>query len=64
LPLSGAVVFTIGTHITALGAAIRSPTSATELASLIRGMPEATRRYKHIAPVAPALLAWLDARAG
>jgi hypothetical protein len=26
-------------------------------------MPEATRRYKHIAPILPALLGWLDSRA-
>jgi hypothetical protein len=61
---TGAVVFTIRTHITPLGKAIGSSVSAGELASLIREMPEETRRYKVIAPIAPALLAWLDARAG
>jgi dimethylamine monooxygenase subunit A len=61
---SGAIVFTIRTHITPLGTAIASPVSAAEMASLVRGMPEEMRRYKVIAPIAPALLAWLDARAG
>ncbi len=61
---TGAVVFTIRTHITRLEAAIRSRTSAVELAAALRDMPEDTRRYKQIAPIAPALLAWLDARAG
>jgi Haem-dependent oxidative N-demethylase, alpha subunit-like len=63
LPASGAVVFTIRTHITRLDAAIASPGSAAELAAAIRDMPEETRCYKRIAPIAPALLAWLDARA-
>lgn len=62
LPATGAVVFTIRTHITQLGAAIRSASAATELAALVRDMPEDTRRYKHIAPIAPALLGWLDAQ--
>lgn len=60
---TGDVVFTIRTHITPLGEAIASAVSAAELASLIREMPEDMRRYKVIAPIAPALLAWLDARA-
>jgi hypothetical protein len=64
LPETGAVVFTIRTHITPLASAIAAPVSAAELASLIRAMPEAMRRYKVIAPIAAALLAWLDARAG
>ena len=64
LPASGAVVFTIRTHIRRLDAAIRTPTSASELAGAVRDMPEDSRRYKHIAPVAEALLAWLDARSG
>ena len=63
LPATGAVVFTIRTHITGLAAAIRSRTSALELAAALRDMPADTSRYKHIAPIAPALLAWLDARA-
>jgi len=64
LPATGAVVFTIRTHITRLGAAIAAPAGAAELAAAIRDMPEETRRYKRIAPVAERLLAWLDTRAG
>jgi dimethylamine monooxygenase subunit A len=63
LPASGAVVFTIRTHITRLDAAIASPGAAADLAAALREMPEATRRYKHIAPILPALLGWLDRRA-
>jgi hypothetical protein len=60
LPATGAAVFTIRTHITRLDAAIRSPDSAAALACAVRDMPDASRDYKRIAPVAPALLAWLD----
>jgi dimethylamine monooxygenase subunit A len=63
LPETGAIVFTIRTYITRLDAAIATAAAARELAALIRDMPEATQAYKHIAPFAAALLAWLDARA-
>jgi dimethylamine monooxygenase subunit A len=62
LPASGAVVFTIRTHITRLDAAIGSRAAAAELAAALRDMPEDSRRYKHIAPIAAPLLDWLDAR--
>ncbi len=62
LPETGAVVFTIRTHITRLDTAIASPNAAADLAAALREMPEATRRYKHIAPILPALLGWLDSR--
>ena len=64
LPLTGAVIFTIRTHITRLDAAIRSAGTAAELAAAIRAMPEPMRAYKCIAPIAPALLGWLDTSAG
>jgi hypothetical protein len=63
LQRTGAVVFTIRTHVTRLDRAIATRASAAELAALVRALPEATRRYKQIAPVAAPLLAWLDARA-
>jgi hypothetical protein len=63
LPTTGAVVFTIRTHVTRLDRAVRTPATAAELAAAIRAMPETTAQYKQIAPIAPALLAWLDARA-
>jgi hypothetical protein len=62
LPQSGAVLFTIRTEIERLDRVIRAPADAADLAGAIRDMSPATQRYKHIAAVAPALLAWLDAR--
>jgi len=59
-----AILFTIRTYITQLDAAIRTPKSAAELAAAIREMPLATQRYRDIALVVPALLDWLDSRAG
>jgi hypothetical protein len=63
LPETGAVVFTIRTHITRIDAATEHASAASELAALLRDAPEATLLYKHIAPYQAALLAWLDARA-
>ena len=60
---TGAVVFTIRTHITRIDAAIGDAGMAAELAALLRDAPEGTLLYKHIAPFESALLAWLDARA-
>jgi dimethylamine monooxygenase subunit A len=63
LPQSGAVVFAIRTHITRLDAAIAEELAAADLAAALRAMPEETREYKNFAEIAPALIAWLDARA-
>jgi dimethylamine monooxygenase subunit A len=62
LAQSGAVVFTIRTYIERLDRAL-SHAAARDLAGAIRTMPPAMQRYKAIAPVAPALLEWLEARA-
>ncbi|HXQ51299.1 MAG TPA: DUF3445 domain-containing protein [Stellaceae bacterium] len=62
LPLSDAVVFTIRTHITRLDRAIATPQAARDLADALGAMPEEMLRYKQIAPFAPALSAWLEAR--
>lgn len=62
LPMTSAIVFTIRTYITRLDAAIVTAASATELGAALRDMPPDSQRYKHIAPYAEALLAWLDAR--
>lgn len=62
LPTSGAVVFTIRTHITRLDAAMPPGKSAAILAAAVRDMPDATRDYKQITSIAPALLAWRDRR--
>jgi hypothetical protein len=64
LPETSAVVFTIRTHVTRLDAAIATGSSAVELAAALRDMAPATEAYKHLAPLRPALLAWLDRRAG
>lgn len=63
LPESAAIVFTIRTHITRLDQAVATPKAAADLATAIGAMPLAMREYKQIAPFAPALLAWLAARA-
>jgi dimethylamine monooxygenase subunit A len=62
LPRSEAVVFTIRTHITRLDRAITTPDVARDLADALRAMPQEMQRYKHIAPFAPALAAWLEVR--
>lgn len=59
LERSGAVVFSIRTHITRLDRAIASSGEAEALAAAIRSMPQAMQAYKQIAPVAAALLGWL-----
>jgi Haem-dependent oxidative N-demethylase, alpha subunit-like len=58
---TGAVVFTIGTHITRLDRVIASADDAQALAAAIRSMPQAMQVYKRIAAVAAPLLAWLAA---
>ena len=61
LPASGAVLFTIRVHVTGL---VRIPAGpeAARLAEAVRALPEATLRYKSIAPFRAALLGWLDRR--
>ena len=61
LPASGAVVFTIRVHVTPL-ARIAIPAVAASLAEAVRALPEATLRYKSIAPFRAAVLGWLDRR--
>ena len=62
LPRSSVVLFTIGTEITPLDRVIATRDDAIDLAASIRDMSPAMLRYKHLTAVAPALLAWLDAR--
>jgi hypothetical protein len=57
---SGAVVFSIRTHITRLDRVIASVAEAQSLALAIRSMPHAMQTYKQIAPVAEPLLGWLS----
>lgn len=64
LPSTEAILFTIRTHITRLDAAVADVAAAAELAAALRDMPGAMQDYKRLDTIAPALLAWLDARAG
>jgi dimethylamine monooxygenase subunit A len=63
LPLSDAVLFGIRVHSYRLAMAITKPAVAARLAEAVRALPEETRHYKSLKAFAPALLAWLDARA-
>ncbi|HUB96251.1 MAG TPA: DUF3445 domain-containing protein [Stellaceae bacterium] len=63
LPVTGAIIFTIRTHVTRLDDAVDELPHAAALAAALRSMPHEMQVYKNIAPFAPALLAWLDARA-
>ncbi len=58
---SEAVVFTIRTHVTRLDRAIATRTTAADLASAIRALPQDMLRYKQIEPFAMEVLAWLEA---
>jgi hypothetical protein len=60
LPQSGAILFTIDTHVTALGAL--DGADAQLLAAAIRHLPAEERDYKGIAALADPLAAWLDTR--
>jgi len=64
LPQSGAVLFTIRTHLTPLRQAIcdkkRARDTARNLAAVIRSMPDAVLHYRHMNGFRPALLDWLD----
>jgi dimethylamine monooxygenase subunit A len=62
LPKSGAVLFTIRTHLTQLGEAISSPENARDLAVAVRTMPDAVLHYRHMAAIRSTLLDWLDGR--
>ncbi len=59
---TAAVIFTIRTRITRLDRVITSSSAALALAASIRDMSPEMRRYKTIAGVIPALLAWLETR--
>ena len=59
---TAAVTFTIRTSITRLDRVITSSSGALALAASIQDMSPEMQRYKTIAGVAPALLAWLETR--
>jgi hypothetical protein len=63
LPASGAVLFTIRTHVTQLREAIRDAKSAQDLATAVRTMPDDVARYRGMSAFRAALLEWLGVRA-
>jgi hypothetical protein len=63
LPQSGAVLFTIRTHVTQLFEAIRDVKSARDLAIAVRTMPDDVARYRGMAGFRAAALGWLDVQA-
>ncbi|HYZ60914.1 MAG TPA: DUF3445 domain-containing protein [Acetobacteraceae bacterium] len=63
LERSGAVLFTIKTHVYPLRLVLAEPGAAVRLADAVRSMPPEMRLYKSFAPFRDALLACLDDRA-
>jgi dimethylamine monooxygenase subunit A len=63
LPQSGAVLFTIRTHVTRLSEAICSDETARDLATAMRTMPDDVGRYRSMSGFRAALLGWLDVQA-
>ncbi len=62
LPQSGAVLFTIRTHVTQLRNAIRDIKSAQALALAARTMPHGFARYRGMEAFRAVLLEWLEER--
>ena len=56
LPRTGAVLFTIRTHVTALADAVADPGTARHLAERLAQMPPDVRSYKGVADVADQLI--------
>ena len=63
LEQTGAVLFTIRTHVYPISRAAEVPGAAGRLAEAVRALPPEMRRYKSLAPFAEPLLAYLDAAA-
>lgn len=63
LPQSGAILFTIRTHVAVIGALAADPQWATDLLSLLRSTPPVTLAYKGISPYLSPLLTYLEWRA-
>jgi dimethylamine monooxygenase subunit A len=62
LPQTGAVLFTIRTHVTQLRDAIRDTSSVQALALAVRTMPHDFARYRSMDAFRAAVLAWLEAK--
>jgi hypothetical protein len=64
LERTGAVLFTIRTHVYPLRRVVAAPGAAARLAEAVREMPAEMRLYKSFAPFRDALLAYLDGLGG
>lgn len=62
LPRTGAVLFTIRTHVHPIGAAITTREAAHALAGALRAVAPALWTYRRMDRIGPPLLAWLDAQ--
>lgn len=62
LPKTGAILFTIRTHVDPLNAIAGHAPLITALGRTVRAMPAGMAGYKAIAPVQGALLGWLAAQ--
>jgi hypothetical protein len=60
LPVTGAIVFTIKTHIDPLRMISERADLMRGLRNAVAGMPEGMAAYKAMAPIRQALLGWLD----
>lgn len=60
LPVSGAVAFTIRTHLEPLAQVVREQGAAEALAGRIRELPPAMLAYKGLTTIRTPLLTWLD----
>jgi hypothetical protein len=63
LPRTGAIVFSIRTHVTPLAAAIGTARAASDLAATLRSMSEPVRAYRQFGDFEASLLDWLEERA-
>lgn len=63
LPATGAILFTIKTHIDPLNAIAGAGEAIGGLARAVRDMPPGMTAYKALAPLRTALLGWLEAAA-
>jgi hypothetical protein len=60
LPVSGAVVFTIRTHVDPLAALADDDAARARVAGWLQGLPGDLAAYKGLGELAPAVLAWLE----
>jgi dimethylamine monooxygenase subunit A len=64
MPATGAVLFGIRVHVYPLSRVIDGPERASALLSAVHALPTEIQHYKSLLPFRPALIAWLQRRAG